>query len=94
MSFRHAWFMHNEVPGIVVPEDVLESMKAAGEQGADVGVAICRDLLEKARSLVDGVYLMPSFGRYETCLRVIEGFVELSPVKALPNSALKHPARL
>ncbi|MBI3872655.1 MAG: bifunctional homocysteine S-methyltransferase/methylenetetrahydrofolate reductase, partial [candidate division Zixibacteria bacterium] len=75
MSFRHAWFMHNEVPGIVVPEDVLESMKAAGEQGADVGVAICRDLLEKARSLVDGVYLMPSFGRYETCLRVIEGFV-------------------
>lgn len=75
MSYRHAWFLHNEVPGIVVPEDDLERMKRAGEQGADTGVEICRNLLEQARPLVNGVYLMPSFGRYETCLRVIEGFV-------------------
>jgi homocysteine S-methyltransferase len=75
MSYRHAWFLHNEVPGIVVPDDDLKRMKRAGDQGADAGVEICRNLLEKARPLVDGVYLMPSFGRYETCLRVIEGLV-------------------
>jgi homocysteine S-methyltransferase len=76
MSFRHAWFLHNEVPGIVIPDDDLARMKQAGEKGADEGVVICRELLEKTRSLVDGVYLMPSFGRYETCLKVVEGFIE------------------
>ncbi len=76
MSFRHAWFLHNEVPGIVIPDDDLSRMKVAGDKGADVGVAICRELLEKCRSIIDGVYLMPSFGRYETCLRVVAGFVE------------------
>ncbi len=76
MSFRHAWFLHNEVPGIVIPDDDLARMKKAGEKGADEGVAICRELLEKTRKMVDGVYLMPSFGRYETCLKVVEGFIE------------------
>jgi homocysteine S-methyltransferase len=76
MSFRHAWFLHNEVPGIEIPPAELERMKRAGMRGADEGVAICRALLEQARPMVDGVYLMPSFGRYETCLQVIDGFVD------------------
>jgi homocysteine S-methyltransferase len=95
MSFRHASFLHNEVPGILVPARDLERMEKAGEQGADVGVEICRALLERAQQLVDGVYLMPSFGRYETCLKVIEGFVS-APVsghddqpEALPISAAR-----
>jgi homocysteine S-methyltransferase len=54
-------------------------MEKAGDQGADVGVEICRDLLERARNSVEGTYLMPSFGRYETCLRVIEGLLEPAP---------------
>ncbi|HWO56821.1 MAG TPA: methylenetetrahydrofolate reductase, partial [bacterium] len=76
MSFRHAWFLHNEVPGIEIPSAELDRMKRAEMHGADEGVAICRALLERARPMVDGVYLMPSFGRYETCLQVIDGFVE------------------
>lgn len=78
MSYRHAWFLHNEVPGIVIPARDLQTMKDAGESGAETGVDICRALLEKSRSIVDGVYLMPSFGRYETCLRVIEGMSDFS----------------
>jgi homocysteine S-methyltransferase len=76
MSFRHASFMHNEVPGIDVPKQHLQLMEEAGDNGADAGVDICRDLLARAKELVNGVYLMPSFGRYETCLRVIDGFTE------------------
>jgi homocysteine S-methyltransferase len=76
MSFRHALFLHNEIPGIRVPRRILDRMEKAGEQGANIGVAICRSLLERARSSVEGAYLMPSFGRYETCLRVIEGTTE------------------
>jgi len=79
MSYRHALFLHNEVPGIVVPESTLKRMEKAGDQGADVGVEICRDLLKRARNSVEGIYLMPSFGRYETCLRVIEGLLEPAP---------------
>jgi homocysteine S-methyltransferase len=90
MSFRHAWFLHNEVPGVVIPDRDLEHMKQAGERGADVGIAICRELLENSRSLVDGVYLMPSFGRYETCLRVVEGFIERSASPYLDDVIPNH----
>lgn len=90
MSYRHAWFLHNEVPGIVIPDDDLERMKRAGDKGADEGVAICRELLEKTRQMVDGVYLMPSFGRYETCLKVIEGFVERAASPFLADVVPNH----
>lgn len=92
MSFRHAWFLHNEVPGIVIPDDDLARMKKAGEKGADEGVAICRDLLEKTRTMVDGVYLMPSFGRYETCLKVVDGFIEKSESPYLEDVIPNHVA--
>lgn len=90
MSFRHAWFLHNEVPGIVIPDADLERMKQAGEKGADEGVAICRELLEKTRPLVNGVYLMPSFGRYETCLKVIEGYTVSSGSPFIDDSVPNH----
>jgi len=90
MSFRHANFMHHEVPGVVVPEEDLRSIEKAGDRGAELGIEICRSLLETARSLVDGVYLMPSFGRYETCLRVIEGFVEPN---AVPDEIIEDRIR-
>jgi len=64
-SSRHAEFMHNEVPGIVVPQALRDRMRKAGESGIQEGLAQSRELLEETRDLVQGVYLMPSFGRYE-----------------------------
>jgi methionine synthase / methylenetetrahydrofolate reductase (NADH) len=72
-SFRHAEFLHNEVPGIHVPDWIRERMHAAGNAGQQVGVELARDLLAQCRTLANGVYLMPSFGRYENCLDVLEG---------------------
>ncbi len=72
-SFRHAEFLHNEVPGIHVPMEIRERMRAAGNEGQRVGVELARELLARCRSLANGVYLMPSFGRYENCLEVLEG---------------------
>lgn len=71
-SHRHAEFLHNEVPGINIPDHAREAMRDAGEKGIEVGIEMCRALLLKARSLVEGVYLMPSFGRYEVVARVAE----------------------
>jgi homocysteine S-methyltransferase len=72
-SFRHAEFLHNEVPGIHVPEWIRARMHEAGNEGQKVGVELARDLLVQCKGLANGVYLMPSFGRYENCLEVLEG---------------------
>ncbi len=64
-SSRHAEFLHNEVPGITIPEDVRMRMRAAGERGHEEGLKLAEELLTAVRSMVQGVYLMPSYGRYD-----------------------------
>ena len=72
-SFRHAEFLHNEVPGIHVPDWIRARMHEAGNEGQKVGVELARDLLARCRTRANGVYLMPSFGRFENCLDVLDG---------------------
>jgi len=74
-SYKHAEFMHYEVPGISVPEKIRERMKKAKDKSAQVGTSVAREILEQAKGIVDGVYLMPSFGRFEMISEVLEGFV-------------------
>jgi homocysteine S-methyltransferase len=62
---RHAEFLHNEVPGITIPDAVRRAMHAAGDRGAEVGLDQALGLLHAMRPLVQGTYIMPSFGRYE-----------------------------
>ena len=73
MSSRHAEFIHNELEGVVVPDAIRERMRAAGEAGADAGLAIAAEQIEEARGLpwVSGVYVMPSFGRYEVAAALV-----------------------
>ena len=72
-SFRHAEFLHNEVPGISVPEWIRARMHEAGSDGQKVGVELARELLARCKGMASGVYLMPSFGRFENCLHVLDG---------------------
>ena len=76
-SYRNAEFLHNEVPGMQVPQDVRDRMRKAGtgEAGRSEGVAIAREMLDAVRDRVQGAYIMPPFGRYELALRVIDGIV-------------------
>ncbi len=71
-SFRQAEFLLNEVPGIAPTPEALERMKAAGPEGRKEGVRMARELLREVRGLIDGVYIMPSFGRYEVAVEVME----------------------
>lgn len=64
-SSRQAEFLHNEVPGIVIPDEVRTRMKAAGEHGQEEGLKIAHDMLSQVRNLAEGVYLMPSYQRYD-----------------------------
>jgi homocysteine S-methyltransferase len=71
-SFRQAEFLLNEVPGIAPTEEALDRMKAAGPDGRKEGVRMARELLREVRDLINGVYVMPSFGRYEVAVEVME----------------------
>ena len=60
-SYQLALRLHNEVPGIVVPEHVQERLRDAGADAAETGLAIARELLEASRELAAGVYVIPPF---------------------------------
>jgi homocysteine S-methyltransferase len=55
--------VHNEVPGIVVPEHVQERYRTAGPGAREVGLALGKELIERARELASGVYVVAPFRR-------------------------------
>ena len=70
-SHQLAVRLHNEVPGIVVPEPVQRRLAAAGPNGAAEGLAIARELYAEAREKAAGVYLIPPFKQPEAALDVL-----------------------
>jgi methionine synthase / methylenetetrahydrofolate reductase(NADPH) len=84
-SHRHTEFLYNEVPGIRPTDDIRERMRLAGNQGRKVGVEIAQELLLEARDDVHGVYIMPSFHRYETAAEVLDVLHNRELTAALPG---------
>jgi len=68
-SYRLAQRLHNEVPGIIVPESLQDALNDAGAGAAELGLAHARELVAAARERADGVYLVAPFRRP---LRVLE----------------------
>ena len=73
-SQRHAEFLHYEVPGMSIPDWIHAriSSKSSIEAQSAEGVAICVEFLKEAKSLVDGVYLMPPFKKYQMAVDILE----------------------
>jgi methionine synthase I (cobalamin-dependent)/5,10-methylenetetrahydrofolate reductase len=70
-SHQLAVRLHNEVPGIVVPEEIQKRFRDAGPRAADEGLALARDLYEQARGKVAGVYVIPPFRQPEAALELL-----------------------
>ena len=70
-SHQLAVRLHNEVPGIVVPEPVQRRLEQAGSNAAAEGLALARDLYEEARDRAAGAYLIPPFKQPEAALDVV-----------------------
>jgi methionine synthase / methylenetetrahydrofolate reductase(NADPH) len=64
-SFKHAEYLHNEVPGITIPDHVRAQMEKGGDEAARIGVELSEELIEELRPLIAGIYAVPSFGRYD-----------------------------
>ena len=75
VSYKNAEFLHNEVPGMQIPEQIRERMRKTpgGEAARKEGVKIAREMLFAVRDRVQGAYLMPPLGRYELALQVLDG---------------------
>ena len=71
-SSRHAEFLHNEVPGITVPDAVRARMREAGDRGLRAGIETAQALVSHLRGRYAGAYLMPSFGRFEVVAEVLD----------------------
>ena len=70
-SLRHAEFMANEVPGVSVPDAVLERMRCAEEAGRarEEGLAIARELVVELAGRVQGLQITVASGAVEAALR-------------------------
>ncbi|PYM23596.1 MAG: bifunctional homocysteine S-methyltransferase/methylenetetrahydrofolate reductase [Candidatus Rokuibacteriota bacterium] len=71
-SFRHAEFLHNEVPGITIPDAVRARLREAGDRALRVGIEMAQALVREVRGRYAGAYLMPSFGRFEVVAEVLD----------------------
>ncbi len=75
VSARNAEFLANEVPGVIVPDEVLTRMRRASERSKDhavaEGIAIAREMLERVRGAVRGVQVSAPFGKVELALDVL-----------------------
>jgi methionine synthase / methylenetetrahydrofolate reductase (NADH) len=86
LSHRNAQFMNNEVPGVSVPDDVMERMRLASEKSKEhalhEGVTIARETLERVRGRVAGVQVSAPLGRVDLALQVFEGLTEQSVTRS------------
>jgi len=81
VSTRHAEFLHNEVPGITIPDARRARMAAAGAAGSEAGIEMADELLAAVEDEVAGTYLMPSFGRYEQAAELVRRIRVRHPVE-------------
>ena len=75
VSARNAEFLANEVPGVSVPDAILTRMRRAQERSAEhavaEGIAIAREMFDRARDAVQGVQVSAPFGKVDLALQVV-----------------------
>jgi 5,10-methylenetetrahydrofolate reductase len=70
-SYEHAQRLHEEVPGMYIPEEVRERLRRAGPDAPQEGKAIAREVMELCRGRAAGVYLVPTYGNYELVAELV-----------------------
>ncbi len=76
-SYRNAYFMKTEVPGVTVPDSIMERMERyekKEDQQAE-GIAIAREIVEKIKDRVVGIQVSAPFGNIDIVSRVLDGYI-------------------
>jgi methionine synthase I (cobalamin-dependent)/5,10-methylenetetrahydrofolate reductase len=72
-SYRLALRLHNEVPGILVPQPLQDALEQAGSDAAEVGFAHAKELIAASRGRAAGIYLVAPFRRPLRVLELLDG---------------------
>jgi homocysteine S-methyltransferase len=72
VNVRHVNFLHNEVPGIFIPEETRKRIEDAGENGTRAGVDLAVELIQQLKGWANGVYIMPQFHKFDMVAEIIE----------------------
>ena len=74
VSVRHVSFLHNEVPGIFIPDEIRTRIEEAGdaERGARAGVEVAVELIGQIKGWANGIYIMPQFHKFDMVAEIIE----------------------
>ena len=70
---KHAEFLHNEIPGMNIPEDLRHRFRTTTKKPSHLGIEIAVEFLRQAKAHIAGVYLMPPFKKYDVVPLVLEG---------------------
>lgn len=76
---KFARFLHNEVPGINIPDAIFERLANAGDDSKAVGTQIAIELMRDMRDYVQGAYVIPG-GRYKTAATIVDALANV-PVR-------------
>ncbi|MEB3751437.1 bifunctional homocysteine S-methyltransferase/methylenetetrahydrofolate reductase [Geobacillus icigianus] len=74
VSARNAEFLHHEVPGITLSDDIRARMAACGDdpvRAAREGIAIAKALIDAAFDLFHGIYFITPFLRYDMTVELV-----------------------
>jgi methionine synthase I (cobalamin-dependent)/5,10-methylenetetrahydrofolate reductase len=71
-SFQLAVSLHNEVPGITIPEEVQRRLADAGADAKAVGFVLARQFIDDARQRAGGVYIIPPFKEPTAALDLLQ----------------------
>ncbi|MBD7983661.1 bifunctional homocysteine S-methyltransferase/methylenetetrahydrofolate reductase [Sporosarcina sp. Sa2YVA2] len=83
-NIRNAEFLHHEVPGIKLSEEVLARMAACGDdrdKATKEGIQIAKELIDTAAELFNGIYIITPFLRYDMSLELVQHIKELDAEK-------------
>jgi homocysteine S-methyltransferase len=71
-SYKHAEFLHNEIPGMSIPGTIRDELRRAEKKAAQVGIRLSTEILKLASPHIAGVYLMPPFQKYHIVPQILE----------------------
>lgn len=74
VSYRNAMFLHNELPGVTIPEKYINmfSEDMTKEEGQSVGTEIAVDIVKKLKEVSDGLYFIAPFHRVSMLIDIIK----------------------
>ncbi len=76
-SIRNAEFMNNEVPGCIVPENIMERLRKvqdSKEKSLAEGIIIAKETLSNMLGMIQGIQIAAPFGRIQSVIDLLDGF--------------------